>query len=466
MPFDSQGNFTRVMNWQEDAANSIPILASRHDDEDDNFANGFNEVMCRDGRTQMTGQLKMGSNKIVGVATGTADTDAVNKGQLDSALSGAVSGKQNTITGGASSITSSNLTTNRALISNGSGKVAVSAITSTELGYLDNATGNIQTQIDGKQATITGAASTIASSDLTASRTLVSNSSGKVAVSSTTATELGYVHGVTSGIQTQINSKQATITGAATTIASSNLTANKALVSNSSGKVAVSSVTSTELGYVSGVTSAIQTQLNSKQATVTGAATTITGSNLTTNRALVSNGSGKVGVSATTSTELGYVHGVTSAIQTQIDNLNTSISTAISTTLSTLYPVGSIYIGTQSTCPLATLITGSTWTKVSGDKVLQTSSSSHSANTTIDAGLPNITGSLNTSTKQYSSTINGDYGAFTATRVAATDRYRSDGANTNPFVLGFDASKSNAIYGNSTTVQPPAYVVNVWRRTA
>lgn len=84
MPFDSQGNFTRVMNWQEDAANSIPILASRHDDEDDNFANGFNETMCRDGRTAMTGQLKMNNNKIVNVANATASGDAVNKGQLDS----------------------------------------------------------------------------------------------------------------------------------------------------------------------------------------------------------------------------------------------------------------------------------------------------------------------------------------------------------------------------------------------
>lgn len=57
-----------------------------------------------------------------------------------------------------------------------------------------------------------------------------------------------------------------------------------------------------------------------KQATITGAATTITGSNLTINRALIANSSGKVAVSSTTSTELGYLSGVTSAIQTQIDN--------------------------------------------------------------------------------------------------------------------------------------------------
>lgn len=44
------------------------------------------------------------------------------------------------------------------------------------------------------------------------------------------------------------------------------LTASRALVSDGSGVISVSAVTSTELGYVSGVTSAIQTQLNAKAA--------------------------------------------------------------------------------------------------------------------------------------------------------------------------------------------------------
>jgi len=46
----------------------------------------------------------------------------------------------------------------------------------------------------------------------------------------------------------------ANVTGGASTIATSNLTTSRALISNSSGKVAVSAVTSTELGYLSGVT--------------------------------------------------------------------------------------------------------------------------------------------------------------------------------------------------------------------
>lgn len=56
------------------------------------------------------------------------------------------------------------------------------------------------------------------------------------------------------------------------------------------------------------------------QATITGAATTIASSNLTVSRALASDGSGKVAVSATTAAELGYLSGVTSAVQTQLDN--------------------------------------------------------------------------------------------------------------------------------------------------
>ena len=73
---------------------------------------------------------------------------------------------------------------------------------------------DLQSALDGKQATITGAATTIDTEDLTASRALVSDGSGKVAVSSVTDTELGYVSGVTSAVQTQINSKISTYDGA------------------------------------------------------------------------------------------------------------------------------------------------------------------------------------------------------------------------------------------------------------
>jgi hypothetical protein len=89
-------------------------------------------------------------------------------------------------------------------------------------------------------------------------------SAEKIANGTVSDAEFQYLNGVTSAIQTQLDAKAGSITGAASTIATSDLTASRALVSNSSGKVAVSSVTSTELGYVSGVSSAIQTQLDAK----------------------------------------------------------------------------------------------------------------------------------------------------------------------------------------------------------
>jgi hypothetical protein len=82
--------------------------------------------------------------------------------------------------------------------------------------------------------------------------------------SSVSSTELGYLDGVTSAIQTQLNGKQATVTGGASSIVSSNLTPRRTIVSDASGKVAVSSVTDSELGYLSGATSNVQAQLNSK----------------------------------------------------------------------------------------------------------------------------------------------------------------------------------------------------------
>lgn len=47
-----------------------------------------------------------------------------------------------------------NLTANRAVVSNGSGKLAASSITTTELEHLDGVTANVQDQIDEKQATL------------------------------------------------------------------------------------------------------------------------------------------------------------------------------------------------------------------------------------------------------------------------------------------------------------------------
>ena len=81
----------------------------------------------------------------------------------------------------------------------------------------------------------------------TASRVLVSDTSGIITTSTVDTTELNYLANVTSDIQTQLNSKQNTITGAATSIVSSDLAASKVLISDASGKITTSIVNSSSL---------------------------------------------------------------------------------------------------------------------------------------------------------------------------------------------------------------------------
>ena len=75
----------------------------------------------------------------------------------------------------------------------------------------------------------------------------------------------GHVTGLTYTAQ-KIKDTNTTYTfnGAVSTIKDNNLTASRALISDNSGKIAVSDVTSAELSYLDGVTSSIQTQLNAK----------------------------------------------------------------------------------------------------------------------------------------------------------------------------------------------------------
>lgn len=104
-------------------------------------------------------------------------------------------------------------------------------------------------------------------------------------------------------------------------------------------------------------TDAEKTAWNAKQDAITGGATTITTANLTVSRALASDTNGKVAVSSVTSTELGYVSGVTSGIQTQITNITpaeyyagtmtVNIGTLIAGTVASLQAVGGTDVDIQ-----------------------------------------------------------------------------------------------------------------------
>ena len=111
MPFDSTGNFTRLHNWEEDRLNDVDIASDRHDEEDDNFAEGISACVCKDGRTTMTGDLNLGGYSVTNLANGTASTDAVNKSQLDGVDSGAVHKTGNETVAGNKTFTGTTTTT-------------------------------------------------------------------------------------------------------------------------------------------------------------------------------------------------------------------------------------------------------------------------------------------------------------------------------------------------------------------
>lgn len=134
----------------------------------------------------------------------------------------------------------------------------------------------------------------------------------------------------------------------------------------------------------------------------------------------------------------------------------------------TAYPVGSIFQTVSSTSPAA--LFGGSWQEIAQNRVLMGASYAHAAGTTVEAGLPNITGSL-IETEADSSPFRGSRaslsksGALKFTEVN-TDWGGYSSLSGSAYNIKFDASLSNPIYGRSATVQPAAYYVHIWRRVA
>ena len=124
-------------------------------------------------------------------------------------------------------------------------------------------------------------------------------------------------------------------------------------------------------------------------------------------------------------------------------------------------PIGSYFITETEDDP--NILFGGGWQKLTGRYVLQCSDDTHKAGTTVEAGLPDIEGTVY-GVFVYSDTGTGAFSGSAKENSEAFTRHepRSQQWRT----LKFKASNSNIIYGKSDTVQPPARIVNVWKRVS
>jgi len=232
---------------------------------------------------------------------------------------------------------------------------------------------------------------TISSSDNTIS-IAPSNISGVTV----TATQINYLTGVTSAIQTQITDKAP--------LASPSFTGDVVLPSTTS----IGDVSSIEIGYVNGVTSAIQTQLNNKQAVVANVS----------------------------DTEIGYLDGVTSSIQTQLDDKSTASKTETLT-------------NKTLTSPVINTPTGITSSDVGLGSVNNTSDADKPVSTATQTAL-DLKANLSGATFTGAITLHADP---SSSLHAATKQYvdnTASGIIAKPQVLGATTANIDATYSNGT----------------
>lgn len=227
--------------------------------------------------TLIKGQLDLNSNQIHNVLTPSVSADAANKGYVDSEIS-ALSSVYIPLTQKGAALGVATL--------DGGGKVPVSQLPNSvmELQGFWNAATNTPTLVDGTgnpgdvwEVSVAGTVNfgsgpivfavgdwAVYAADAKWHKSI--NSNEVTSVNGYKGTVVLTTSDIAEGSNLYYTDgrAQASIVGGASTIVTSNLTANRALLSDVSGKVAVSSVSNTELSYLSGVTSAIQTQFSGK----------------------------------------------------------------------------------------------------------------------------------------------------------------------------------------------------------
>ena len=337
------------------------------------------------------------------------------------------------------------------------GRLLTSGTTATELGFLSGVTSSVQGQMDSK----------FNASGHSTSRVLVTSGTGAATTSAITTTELGYLSGLSNNIQQQLNNVQSTLV----------LNPNIVPVTSVTGNVISSTITNVELGYLAGLRSGIQSQIDTKQNTI------VFPSGI--NRVLVTDGTGNVATSSITTTDLSQLSGVTSGIQNQLNSkLNASgytndriVVTSGSGSVTTSSVATANLIAMDSLRSIASNVVGNLI--VSGNVGIL----KNNPNVALDVAGGIVASSLGVGILNATAAVNGTLSAdsITASTVTVSSQLRPSTHNTvdigtnstrfrdlyvqgtiyAPSIVSTTSAASNVIVTDNTLLATPQYLLHV-----
>jgi Phage Tail Collar Domain len=293
----------------------------------------------------VTGTLNLGTNKAITSYNPVNPNDLTNKNYVDFAITGSLPLPFSSFTG--STLVVNNLTaTNFTLIQSTLNVNTV--LGSTIIGSTINTNSLTFSTLIGSTITnntqiinSTLIASTINTTSLTYSTLIGSTITNNTQTINSTLTTSTITASGNVSVTGALGSGTASITGASASISGA-LGSGTASITGASASI--SGALGSATASITGASASISGALGSGTASITGASAQLTG--VTANSALITDGNSNIVASATTSTELGYVSGVTSPIQTQINSLSANTinqSDTFSKFTTSLYEIGNTW---------------------------------------------------------------------------------------------------------------------------
>jgi hypothetical protein len=177
--YNGSGVFNRVMDWTTDLANAIPVTAARMDQEDDGFAVGLSNSICRDGQSTTTARIPFAAG-LSSIAGSTASVSYAQTNDLNTGLYFPGSDQWGLVAGGTATLTS----TATALTATGTLALSGDFAVNTDKFTVASASGN--TLVAGTLS-VTGASALTGNLAINTDKFTVTAASGNTLVAGTLA---------------------------------------------------------------------------------------------------------------------------------------------------------------------------------------------------------------------------------------------------------------------------------------